>query len=55
VLVGHSYAGSVITGAADRLSARIAALVYLDAFLPEDGDSCWKRQLPSYTVRPPVR
>ena len=41
VLVGHSYAGSVITGVADRLPTRIAALVYLDAFLPEDGDSCW--------------
>lgn len=41
VLVGHSYAGSVITGVADRLPDRIAALVYLDAFLPTDGDSCW--------------
>ncbi len=41
VLVGHSYAGSVITAVADRLPERIAALVYLDAFLPEDGDSCW--------------
>jgi thioesterase domain-containing protein len=41
VLVGHSYAGSVITGVADRLPGRITALVYLDAFLPEPGDSCW--------------
>ena len=41
VLVGHSYAGSVITGVADRIPDRISALVYLDAFLPEDGDSCW--------------
>lgn len=40
-LVGHSYAGSVITAVADRLPERIAAMVYLDAFLPEDGDSCW--------------
>jgi pimeloyl-ACP methyl ester carboxylesterase len=37
VLVGHSYAGMVITGVADRLSARLSALVYLDAFVPEDG------------------
>lgn len=41
VLVGHSYAGAVITGVADRLSTRVAGLVYLDAFLPVDGDSCW--------------
>ena len=39
VLVGHSYGGMVITGAADREADRIAALVYLDAFLPRDGDS----------------
>jgi thioesterase domain-containing protein len=36
VLVGHSYAGSVITGIADRMPERIAGLVYLDAFLPHD-------------------
>ena len=41
VLVGHSYAGSVISGVADRVPQRVRALVYLDAFLPEDGDSCW--------------
>lgn len=41
VLVGHSYAGSVITGVADRIPERVKALVYLDAFLPRDGDSCW--------------
>lgn len=39
ILVGHSYGGMVITGVADRLSNRIHGLVYLDAFLPEDGDS----------------
>jgi pimeloyl-ACP methyl ester carboxylesterase len=41
VLCGHSYAGLVITGAADRLLERIAALVYIDAYVPSDGDSCW--------------
>ncbi|WP_020499851.1 alpha/beta fold hydrolase [Sciscionella marina] len=40
VLVGHSYGGAVITGAADRLPAQVHTLVYLDAFVPEDGDSC---------------
>jgi pimeloyl-ACP methyl ester carboxylesterase len=39
VLVGHSYGGMVITGVADRLAARIKALVYLDAFVPEHEDS----------------
>lgn len=39
VLVGHSYAGLVISGAADRIPERIAHLVYLDAMVPEDGES----------------
>jgi pimeloyl-ACP methyl ester carboxylesterase len=39
VLVGHSYGGMVITGAADRAPERIAHLVYLDGALPEDGES----------------
>src|SRR5262249_15229204 len=37
VLVGHSYGGMVVTGAADREAARIRRLVYLDAFVPESG------------------
>lgn len=41
VLVGHSYGGAVITGVADRVPERVDALVYLDAFVPGDGDSCW--------------
>jgi pimeloyl-ACP methyl ester carboxylesterase len=39
ILVGHSYGGMVITGVADRLPARIRALVYLDAFVPAHEDS----------------
>jgi len=39
VLCGHSYGGMVVTGAADREASRIKALVYLDAFVPEDGKS----------------
>lgn len=39
VLVGHSYAGMVITGVAEQLHERIGAIVYLDAFLPGDGQS----------------
>ncbi|MDP1581656.1 MAG: alpha/beta fold hydrolase [Candidatus Didemnitutus sp.] len=39
ILVGHSYGGMVISGVADRVPARIARLIYLDALLPNDGDS----------------
>lgn len=39
VLAGHSYGGMVITGVADRIADKIRALVYLDAFLPENGQS----------------
>jgi pimeloyl-ACP methyl ester carboxylesterase len=39
VLVGHSYGGMVVTGVADRASDRIRHLVYLDAFVPLDGES----------------
>jgi pimeloyl-ACP methyl ester carboxylesterase len=42
VLCGHSYAGMVITGVADRLPERIASLVYIDAFVPNDGESWWE-------------
>jgi pimeloyl-ACP methyl ester carboxylesterase len=41
VLVGHSYGGMVITGVADRVPERVDALVYLDALVPHDGESCW--------------
>jgi pimeloyl-ACP methyl ester carboxylesterase len=36
-LVGHSYAGFVVTGVAARAATRLAQLVYLDAFVPEAG------------------
>ena len=39
VLCGHSYGGCVVTGVADRISESIAELVYLDAFVPENGQS----------------
>lgn len=41
VLVGHSYGGMVITGVADRVPDRVTAMVYLDAMVPQNGDSCW--------------
>src|SRR6185503_1559865 len=39
VLVGHSYAGMVVTGVADRAPKRVSALVYLDAFVPQAGQA----------------
>jgi pimeloyl-ACP methyl ester carboxylesterase len=39
VLVGHSSAGFVITQAAEQIGAQVASIVYLDAFVPQVGDS----------------
>lgn len=42
-LVGHSYGGMVISAAADRVPDMVSRLVYLDAHVPLDGESCWSR------------
>jgi pimeloyl-ACP methyl ester carboxylesterase len=39
VLVGSSYAGMVITGVAAKVPERLRRIVYLDAYVPEDGQS----------------
>jgi len=39
VLVGASYAGMVITGVAEQMPERLAHVVYVDAFIPRDGES----------------
>jgi len=39
VLVGHSYGGFVISGVAERAQAAIGAIVFLDAFVPENGQA----------------
>ena len=39
VLLGFSYGGMVVTGCLEHIAERISHLVYLDAFLPADGDS----------------
>jgi pimeloyl-ACP methyl ester carboxylesterase len=39
VLCGHSYGGCIISGVADRIPEYIRALVYLDAFVLEDGEN----------------
>jgi pimeloyl-ACP methyl ester carboxylesterase len=38
VLCGHSYGGFVVSGVAEQAADRIASIVFLDAFLPEDGE-----------------
>jgi pimeloyl-ACP methyl ester carboxylesterase len=40
-LCGHSYGGMVIAGVADRLGDRLDHVVFIDAYVPDDGDSCW--------------
>jgi pimeloyl-ACP methyl ester carboxylesterase len=67
VLVGHSYGGMVITGVAEALPGRIRRLIYSDAYVPGDGDSCWDLTSPlfrelfaagaggdGFSVRPPA-
>lgn len=39
VLLGFSYGGFVVAGALDHIAPRVAQLVFLDAFVPNDGDS----------------
>lgn len=43
VLTGHSYGGMVITGVMDQIPDRIRHVVFLDAIVPEDGESMWSR------------
>jgi pimeloyl-ACP methyl ester carboxylesterase len=48
ILCGHSYSGSVISGVADRVPERIRTLVYLDAFVPEDGEDVFDLHPPEH-------
>lgn len=41
VLTGHSYGGMVITGVMDRIPERLRHVVFLDAAVPDDGQSIW--------------
>ena len=51
ILLGHSYGGMVITGAADRAPERVARLVYLDAFVPENGKCTLDYVVPERAAR----
>ena len=48
-LVGHSYAGMVVTGAAVRARERLAHVVYLDAFVPTPGQSMLDQMSKTYS------
>lgn len=41
ILLGHSYGGMVISGVLDRVPDRINAVIYSDAYVPDDGQSCF--------------
>jgi pimeloyl-ACP methyl ester carboxylesterase len=49
VLLGYSYGGMVVTGALEHIGDRVRELVYLDAFVPADGDS-----IASFSGQPPA-
>jgi pimeloyl-ACP methyl ester carboxylesterase len=42
ILLGHSYAGMVLSGVIDQVPDRVGAAVYCDAYVPEDGQSCFE-------------
>jgi len=50
ILVGHSYGGMVVSGVLEAADRRIGHVVYLDAFLPEDG-----KAVADYAPVPPTR
>ena len=50
-LIGHSYGGMVATGVADRAADRISRVVYLDAFVPRNGQSLIDLQAPERRAR----
>lgn len=49
-LAGHSYGGMVISGVADRIAPRLKRLVYINAFVPLDGESLNDMVPPHYVT-----
>lgn len=39
ILVGYSYSGLIVTAVAECVPERLSSLVYIDAFVPQDGES----------------
>jgi pimeloyl-ACP methyl ester carboxylesterase len=50
VLVGHSYGGMVIASVSERIPERLAHVVYLDAFVPFDGEALLDLGTPERTA-----
>lgn len=50
-LIGHSYGGIVARSVADRLAERLAHVIYLDSFVPEDGQSMLDMATPAQRER----
>jgi pimeloyl-ACP methyl ester carboxylesterase len=48
VLVGHSYGGWPISGAVEKIGGQVASIVYLDAFVPNNGDSGVRLAAPAF-------
>ncbi len=48
IMMGHSYGGMIITGAADRAMARVRRLIYWNAFVPNDGENLLDLVPPHY-------
>ncbi|HEY2533496.1 MAG TPA: alpha/beta hydrolase [Xanthobacteraceae bacterium] len=47
VLCGHSYGGFVISGVAEQMATAIRSIVFLDSFLPGNGDTIQKTTGPA--------
>jgi len=48
VLVAHSYGGIIASGVAEQMHEKISSIVFLDAFLPEDGDTLLGKSSPGF-------
>jgi len=48
VLVGQSYGGMIVSGVADAEPSPVRALVYVDAYVPDSGDSVWSLTTPRF-------
>jgi pimeloyl-ACP methyl ester carboxylesterase len=48
VLVAHSYGGIIASGVAERAHDRISSIVFLDAFMPENGETLLEKSSPAF-------